>query len=223
MPPENLDLIGGDRSGNHCESDKGVIPIRNSLDADASDPDEGQFCALQIHARPSDCLHAMGSCFSAHRRSVLEERIGELWGRRDVRDRNPPIPDQSNSWGGVIPVLSVGARSIHAQSHCPSTSSGHTMGSSVVLPWFHEPHRSFPLQVRSGLHLLLSTLSLPRGSEVIVSALNIPDVPAILEHHGLVCVPVDLDLATLGIRADLLPGALSLRTRAILVAHVYGI
>ena len=27
-----------------------------------------------------------------------------------------------------------------------------------------------------------------------MSALNIPDVPAILEHHGLVCVPVDLDI-----------------------------
>ena len=39
-----------------------------------------------------------------------------------------------------------------------------------------------------------SALKLPRGSEVLMSALNIPDVPAILEHHGLVCVPVDLDI-----------------------------
>ncbi len=34
-----------------------------------------------------------------------------------------------------------------------------------------------------------------------MSALNIPDVPAILEHHGLVCVPVDLDI---GVRLCLL-------------------
>jgi hypothetical protein len=39
-----------------------------------------------------------------------------------------------------------------------------------------------------------SALKLPQGSEVLMSALNIPDVPAILEHHGLVCVPVDLDI-----------------------------
>jgi hypothetical protein len=35
--------------------------------------------------------------------------------------------------------------------------------------------------------------------QVLVSALNIPDVPAILEHHGLVCVPIDLDLDTLAV------------------------
>ena len=41
--------------------------------------------------------------------------------------------------------------------------------------------------------------------QVLVSALNIPDVPAILEYHGLACVPVDLDLDTLGL--NLIPFA----------------
>ena len=78
------------------------------------------------------------------------------------------------------------------------------------------------LSVRSGLHLLCSSLDLPRGSEVLISALNIPDVPAILEHHGLVCVPVDLDLDTLAVNAEALAAAVTPQTRAVLVAHVYG-
>ena len=44
-----------------------------------------------------------------------------------------------------------------------------------------------------------------------MSALNIPDVPAILEHHGLVCVPVDLDI---GVRLCLRLCLLRLHMRA---------
>ncbi|KAJ1476799.1 DegT/DnrJ/EryC1/StrS aminotransferase family-domain-containing protein [Baffinella frigidus] len=160
---------------------------RTHAASQAEEEDGGQqFCALQIHAEPRDCLQAMGACFAAHRRPALEQRIGELWGEQDAGlagsggDRLAATP--RSGWGGVIGVLSV----------------------------------------RSGLHLLLSTLALPRGSEVLMSALNIPDVPAIMEHHGLVCVPVDLDLDTLGMRAELLTLAVTSRTRAILVAHVYG-
>src|SRR6266516_7086358 len=51
--------------------------------------------------------------------------------------------------------------------------------------------------VRSGFHLLLSALGLPRGSEVLFSAVTHPDMPRIAEHHGLVPVPVDLDPATM--------------------------
>src|SRR6202022_1019064 len=49
--------------------------------------------------------------------------------------------------------------------------------------------------VRSGFHLLLSELDLPAGSEVLVSAVTHPDMVRILEAHGLVAVPVDLDVA----------------------------
>src|SRR5436305_1973934 len=51
--------------------------------------------------------------------------------------------------------------------------------------------------VRSGFHLLLGVLDLPRGSEVLFSAVTHPDMPRIAEHHGLVAVPVDLEPATL--------------------------
>src|SRR5262249_55618089 len=63
---------------------------------------------------------------------------------------------------------------------------------------------------------------LPANSEVICSALNIPGMVAIARHHGLVPVPVDLDLETLAPDLDLMRQAITPRTRAIVIAHLYG-
>src|SRR4051812_43735202 len=49
------------------------------------------------------------------------------------------------------------------------------------------------LSVRSALDLYLQARTIPRGSEVIVSAITHPDIAEILRYHGLVPVPVDLD------------------------------
>jgi perosamine synthetase len=76
--------------------------------------------------------------------------------------------------------------------------------------------------VRSGFDLLLQALALPAGGEILVSAVTHPDMVRIIERHGLRAVPVDLDLATLTPRAELLGRAVSPRTRAILVAHLFG-
>jgi perosamine synthetase len=76
--------------------------------------------------------------------------------------------------------------------------------------------------VRSGFHLLLDTLALPAGSEVLVSAMTHPDMVQILEAHGLVAVPVDLDVATLAPRLELAERMVTPRTAAILVAHLFG-
>lgn len=78
------------------------------------------------------------------------------------------------------------------------------------------------LSVRSGFDLWLQALTLPPGSEVLVSAITIPDMVRILEHHGLVVVPVDLDMATLSIDCVSLERSLTSRTKAILVAHLFG-
>jgi dTDP-4-amino-4,6-dideoxygalactose transaminase len=40
------------------------------------------------------------------------------------------------------------------------------------------------LSVRSALDLYLRAVALPRGSEVIVSAITHPDMAEILRHHG---------------------------------------
>ncbi len=47
------------------------------------------------------------------------------------------------------------------------------------------------LSVRTGLDAFLEAAALPKGSEVLVSAYTIPDMIRVLEHHGLVAVPVD--------------------------------
>ena len=76
--------------------------------------------------------------------------------------------------------------------------------------------------VRSGLHLLLDVIALKAGDEVLVSAVTHPDMVRILEAHGLVAVPVDLDVATLAPRLELAERLVTPRTRAVLVAHLFG-
>jgi dTDP-4-amino-4,6-dideoxygalactose transaminase len=78
------------------------------------------------------------------------------------------------------------------------------------------------LSVRSGLDLTLQALALPAGSEVIVSAVTIPDMVRVLEHHGLVAVPLDMDMERLAVDECALERALTPRTRALLVAHLFG-
>ena len=78
------------------------------------------------------------------------------------------------------------------------------------------------LSVRSGFDALLSVLQLPAGSEVLVSALTIGDMARVIEAHGLVVVPVDIDAQTLTVSRAALAQALSPRTRMLLVAHLYG-
>jgi perosamine synthetase len=78
------------------------------------------------------------------------------------------------------------------------------------------------LSVRSGLDTLLTALDLPPGGEVLTSAMTIEDVPRIIAHHGLVAVPVDLDMNTLSVDVAALERAASPRTCAVLVAHLFG-
>lgn len=78
------------------------------------------------------------------------------------------------------------------------------------------------LSVRSGFDALLSVLNLPRGSEVLVSAITIRDMTRILEEHGLVPVPVDLDMRALTVDQESLARAITPRSRVVLVAHLFG-
>ncbi len=78
------------------------------------------------------------------------------------------------------------------------------------------------LSVRSGFDCLLSELALPEGSEVLMSAVTIPDMPRLVRHHGLVPVPVDLDLETMAPRLDDLAKACTSKSRVLVVAHLFG-
>jgi len=55
-----------------------------------------------------------------------------------------------------------------------------------------------------------------------VTAITHPDMVRIIGWHGLRPVPVDIDSATLAPRLDLVEAAITGRTRAILVAHLFG-
>jgi perosamine synthetase len=88
--------------------------------------------------------------------------------------------------------------------------------------WSPEGNGLACLSVRSGFDALLSELDLPRGSEVLVSAITIRDMTRILEEHGLVPVPVDLDMRALAVDPESLARAVTPRSRAILVAHLFG-
>jgi perosamine synthetase len=76
--------------------------------------------------------------------------------------------------------------------------------------------------VRSGLELLLEALALDPGSEVLVSAITHPDMARILERHELVPVPVDVEPDTLAPSVEAVQAAVTERTQAALVAHLFG-
>ncbi|MHB0956583.1 MAG: DegT/DnrJ/EryC1/StrS family aminotransferase [Pirellulaceae bacterium] len=78
------------------------------------------------------------------------------------------------------------------------------------------------LSVRSGLDLLLQALRLPAESEVLLTALTVPDVPRIIRHHALVPVPVDLLPHGCTPALDSLKRAITPATRVLVVAHLFG-
>jgi perosamine synthetase len=78
------------------------------------------------------------------------------------------------------------------------------------------------LSVRSAFDMLLHVLALPRGSEIIFSAVTIPDMPRIARAHGLVPIPMDLDMRTLTVHPAAFERALSTRTKMVVVAHLFG-
>lgn len=78
------------------------------------------------------------------------------------------------------------------------------------------------LSLRSGLDALLQALALPAGSEVLMSAVTIFDMGEVVRANHLVPVPVDIDPDTLEPSPEALRCALSPRTKALLVAHLFG-
>ena len=77
------------------------------------------------------------------------------------------------------------------------------------------------LSVRSAFDLMLRALQLPRGCEVLLTALTVPDMIRIVEFHGIVPVPVDIDENGEIISASL-TRAITSKSRMIVVAHLFG-
>lgn len=105
---------------------------------------------------------------------------------------------------------------------CVRPSSREALERRVEELWSPAGDALVCLSVRSGLDLLLTALAYPRGSEVLVSAVTIRDMVRIIESHGLVPVPVDLDMESLTLGVESLRRAVGPRTKAVLAAHLFG-
>ncbi len=105
---------------------------------------------------------------------------------------------------------------------CVWARDGERLTTRLAAAWSPSGQGLACRSVRSGFHLLLSALDLPAGGEVLVSAVTHPDMVRILEAHGLVAVPIDLNIATMAPRLDLAECLVTPRTQAILIAHLFG-
>ncbi len=78
------------------------------------------------------------------------------------------------------------------------------------------------LSVRSGLDAVLKSVGWPAGSEILMSAITLPQMAALVREHGYRPVPVDVSPDTLAPDPRQMADRLSPRTRAMLVAHLFG-
>ena len=78
------------------------------------------------------------------------------------------------------------------------------------------------LTVRSAFDLFLRAKKWDPGDEIIFSALTVPDMPHIARQHGLRPVPLDIDPLTTAWDARALQQLIGPRTRAIVLAHLFG-
>ncbi|EQC39061.1 hypothetical protein SDRG_03269 [Saprolegnia diclina VS20] len=97
-----------------------------------------------------------------------------------------------------------------------------SLTNNVEMLWDPSGHGLVCLSVRTGFDLFLQTMNYPKGSEIICSSITIPDMIKVLHHHGLVAVPIDLDDKTLAMQTETLAAAVTDKTKAILVAHIFG-
>jgi dTDP-4-amino-4,6-dideoxygalactose transaminase len=77
--------------------------------------------------------------------------------------------------------------------------------------------------VRTGFDLCLGALGLPAGSEILMTALTILEMANIAKRHGLVPIPLDIEDGTMAPEISTIEAAITGRTRAIVVAHLFGL
>src|SRR5258708_19650779 len=76
--------------------------------------------------------------------------------------------------------------------------------------------------VRTGFDMCVGALVLPAGSEILMSAMTIKEMVNIAKHHGLVPIPLDIESGTLAPEIATIENAITERTRAIVIAHLFG-
>lgn len=78
------------------------------------------------------------------------------------------------------------------------------------------------LSVKTALDLFLRVQKYPPNSEIVMTAINVPDVARIIVHHGLKVVPLDLDRFTLSADTGTLGRLITENTVAIFFTHLFG-
>jgi dTDP-4-amino-4,6-dideoxygalactose transaminase len=111
---------------------------------------------------------------------------------------------------------------LHGVLFCVWSEAPETIRKRIESEWCPGDASLACLSVRSGFDALLHALDFPPGSEMLVSAVTIPDMVRIIEARGFVPVPVDIEMRQLAVRPESLARAVTPRTRAVLVAHLFG-
>ena len=78
------------------------------------------------------------------------------------------------------------------------------------------------LSVRTVFDMYLRLQRFPEDSEVIMSAINIPDMCYIVRHHKLKIVSLDINIDDATPKWELLPSLITPRTKVVIATHIYG-
>ena len=105
---------------------------------------------------------------------------------------------------------------------CLAPPPAHEVSKRVERRWSSESDSLASLTARSAFDLYLRAQRWEAGAEIIFSALTMADMPRIARHHGLRPVPLDIDPATAAWDASALAQCVTPRTRAVVLAHLFG-
>lgn len=105
--------------------------------------------------------------------------------------------------------------------YCITPAKRNNVCKQVVDAWRGGDQVLPTMSVRSAFDLALRALALPAGSEVLLSALTVPDMVRIVEAHSLVPVAVDTD-ENGHIMASSLESVITPQSRMLVVAHLFG-
>ncbi|PSB57287.1 DegT/DnrJ/EryC1/StrS family aminotransferase [Chamaesiphon polymorphus] len=97
-----------------------------------------------------------------------------------------------------------------------------TIIASIQSYWHTSKEILVSLCVRTSFDLLLQSLKLPAGSEIMMSAVNITHMEEIVKQHDCIPLSIDIDLPTLAPSVELLERSISPQSRILVIAHLFG-
>lgn len=125
--------------------------------------------------------------------------------------------------GGMLvrKQIEIARSTILRELAAPVVTSSAALERRIATAWGVD-HALVTLSVRSAFDLYLAERAWPKGAEVVMSGANVPDMAIIAKHHGLVVRAVDFDLTHLAPDAAAFARVIGERTRAVVVAHLFG-